>query len=123
MRLYDKSLEIAIHDKMWFLPLWGLDTNQDVWRVEFQLRRPCLHNLKINSVDGWLAKRSTLWHYLTSSWFRLVLDDDAHVSRRTVHPIGNSMRYDPAIIRRVQATASRLLAGLTNQCTRPMRQK
>jgi hypothetical protein len=110
MRLYDKSLEIALHDKMWFLPLWGLTTNQDVWRVEFQLRRPCLHDLKINSADDWLAKRSTLWHYLTSSWFRLVLDDDAHVSRRTVHPLW-----------RLVNDAASLFGDAATSCTRRQR--
>ncbi len=48
MRIYDKVAEITQQsEKHWFYDLWG--QNKDVWRVEFQVRRP---HLKKIGVDG-----------------------------------------------------------------------
>ena len=48
MRIYDKVAEIMQQsEKHWFYDLWG--QNKDVWRVEFQVRRP---HLKKVGVDG-----------------------------------------------------------------------
>lgn len=48
VRIYDKVAEIMQQsEKHWFYDLWG--QNKDVWRVEFQVRRP---HLKKVGVDG-----------------------------------------------------------------------
>lgn len=87
LRIYDKSVEIVANDKLWFLSLWGLEENTDVWRFEFQIRRPFLKQCRIDSLDDLLARRADLWQYLTDNWFTLRLCDHENSSRRTVHPL------------------------------------
>ena len=87
LRIYDKSAEIDHNKKLWFLPLWGLEVNQNVWRTEFQLRRPLLKSCGINTLDDLLERRCDLWTYLTGDWFSLRLSDNENTTRRTVHPL------------------------------------
>lgn len=101
LRVYDKSAEISHSGKVWFLDLWGITINVDVWRIEFQLRRPALKSLGLNSLDDWMKFRGTLWNYLTGEWFSLRLHDDENASRRTVHPLWDTVqactsRFDEA---------------------------
>lgn len=84
LRIYDKSVETIKKEKFWFLPLWGLELNVDVWRVEFQLRRPFLKSCGIDSLEQLLQARGVLWSYLTGTWFSLRAEDNAHVSRRSI---------------------------------------
>lgn len=87
LRLYDKSLEISLKDKAWFLPLWGLASNGNVWRFEFQLRREFLKSCGIDSLDDLLARRAAVWSYLTGVWFSLRLQDNENATRRRLHPL------------------------------------
>ena len=87
LRIYDKSVEVAHREKLWFLPLWGLTENADVWRCEFQVRRPILKAFGIHSLDDLRTRRADLWQYLTDHWFSLRLCDDENTTRRTVHPL------------------------------------
>ena len=48
LRVYDKVAEIKQKsEKVWFYPLWGQET--DVWRIEWQVRKPVLRNYKIRT--------------------------------------------------------------------------
>ena len=87
LRIYDKSLEIAVTEKFWFLPLWGMESNGHVWRFEFQLRRPFLKSAGVNSLDDLVQKRAILWAYLTTSWFSLRELDNDNTSRRSILPL------------------------------------
>ena len=87
LRIYDKSAEILHSQKHWFLPLWGLEECSDIWRFEFQIRRPMLKACQIHSLDDLLAKRGELWQYLTECRFSLRLHDNDNVTRRSVHPL------------------------------------
>ncbi|MEK6257897.1 MAG: hypothetical protein AABP62_04690 [Planctomycetota bacterium] len=87
LRIYDKSTQIVKSEKLWFLPLWGLEKSADVWRFEFQVRRPVLKALGINSLSDLLARRADLWEYLTGNWFTLRVLDNPNASRRTIHPL------------------------------------
>ena len=86
IRIYDKSKEIQKTNKQWFLPLWGVDSAEGVWRVEFQLRRTLLHQYRINTLDDLWQKIGAMWEYLTNEWFSLRIPDDEKTERRTVHP-------------------------------------
>ncbi len=86
-RIYDKSAEVVHSEKFWFLPLWGLKENADVWRFEFQIRRAVLNASGIHTLDDLLTRRADLWHYLTDVWFTLRLADNENATRRTVHPL------------------------------------
>lgn len=92
LRIYDKSVEVLLHDKLWFLPLWGLTENTDVWRFEFQIHRPMLKACQINSLDDLLTKRADLWVHLTHDWFSLRLPDNENVTRRTVQPLWRTLQ-------------------------------
>lgn len=86
IRIYDKGKEIQKSNKQWFLDLWQTDDPADIWRVEFQLRRPFLHQYRINTLDDLWEKIGDMWAYLTGEWFSLRLLDNDKAERRTIHP-------------------------------------
>ena len=87
LRIYDKSVEIEGSGKAWFLALWQITENVDVWRCEFQLRRPALKGMGINSLNDLNEKQGRVWRYLTQEWFSLRQHDNENASRRTVLPL------------------------------------
>jgi hypothetical protein len=88
LRIYNKSLEILHSEKPWFNALWAFDRSvSNVWRFEYQIRRPFLRAFKINSLDDLLSRRTDLWIYLTHEWFSLRLCDNENVTRRSIHPL------------------------------------
>ncbi|MBT0654777.1 plasmid replication initiation factor [Geobacter luticola] len=86
VRIYDKGTEILKSNKQWFLPIWGLDDPAGVWRVEFQLRRPFLHQYRITTLDDLWQRIGAMWLYLTGEWFSLRLPDNEKTERRTIDP-------------------------------------
>jgi len=86
LRIYDKGKEAQKKGKAWFPHLWGRDTFTDVWRVEFQLRRPALKQFGVNTVDELRQKMGGIWEYLTGEWFSLRWKDDERQDRRSIHP-------------------------------------
>lgn len=87
LRMYNKGLEVKQGGtKPWFLDLWGRESTEDIWRIEFQVRRPALKQFGINSLDDLKEKRAGLWRYLTSEWFSLRLPDNEKAERKTIHP-------------------------------------
>ena len=87
IRIYDKALEVLKGGtKLWFLDVWKIPECEDVWRVEFQLRRPFLKARRINTVSELIDDLGSLWKYLTEDWFSLRFRDDPNATRRTVHP-------------------------------------
>lgn len=87
LRVYNKGLEVRQKGtKLWFLELWQRETTDDIWRVEFQLRRPVLKEFGVNTLEELKKKQAGLWQYLTSKWFSLRLPDNDKAERRTIHP-------------------------------------
>ncbi len=87
LRIYDKALEVFKGGtKLWFYDLWGATPADQVWRVEYQLRRESLKQFGINTVEDLIEKSGGLWQYLTEDWFSLRERDDSNTSRRTVLP-------------------------------------
>lgn len=88
LRIYNKGLEIRQNGgvKLWFQDLWQVESTEDVWRIEFQLRRPALKQFGIDSLDDLRDKQAGVWSYLTSKWFSLRLPDNEKTERRTIHP-------------------------------------
>ena len=58
LRLYDKGKEVVVNNKEWFKKLWGIDDIENVWRVEYQLRRGALKQFSINTIDDLKEKSS-----------------------------------------------------------------
>jgi len=88
LRIYNKGVEVQLNGgkKLWFRELWQRESTEDVWRTEFQLRRPALKQFGVNSLDDLKQKQAGIWHYLTSKWFSLRLPDNEKAERRTIHP-------------------------------------
>ncbi|MDP2157030.1 MAG: hypothetical protein Q8K68_04910 [Nitrospirota bacterium] len=66
-RLYNKTEEIKVSKKEWFMPIWqqseAYDQALPVWRLEYQLRRPTLKELGIDSVEDSLSRLKGIWQY------------------------------------------------------------
>jgi hypothetical protein len=92
IRIYDKGKEIQVSDKQWFLNLWKIKDASCVWRVEYQLRRSFLKQMKVNDLESLASNLGAIWHYLTLEWFSLRLLDDDKAERRTVHPLWLSVQ-------------------------------
>ncbi|MDD2366078.1 MAG: plasmid replication initiation factor [Desulfuromonadaceae bacterium] len=93
LRLYNKGLEVKQGGiKLWFLDLWKRESTDDIWRIEFQVRRPALKQFGINSIDDLKEKQAGLWGYLTMKWFSLRLPDNDKAERKTVHPFWSAVQ-------------------------------
>lgn len=88
LRIYNKGIEVNLKGgaKLWFLELWQRESTDNIWRVEFQLRRPALKEFGINSLDDLKEKKAGVWCNLTSKCFSLRLPDNEKTERRTIHP-------------------------------------
>lgn len=88
-RIYNKTLEIKKSQKLWFQQVWKNNewkTDNEVWRTEFQLRRPVLKEFNINSLDDISYKLNGLWLYLTQEWLTLrIAQNDSNTSRWPVN--------------------------------------
>jgi hypothetical protein len=85
-RIYNKSAEIQSSGKFWFENVWQLWPAENVWRVEFQLRRQALRQYGLNTMPALLKLLPALWESLCRDWFSLRLQDDSNTTRRSVHP-------------------------------------
>ncbi|MCX5852940.1 MAG: plasmid replication initiation factor [Deltaproteobacteria bacterium] len=87
LRMYNKGVEVKKDGiKLWFLDLWQRESTEDIWRIEFQVRRPALKQFGINSLDDLKEKQAGVWLYLTSKWFSLRLSNNEKAERKTIHP-------------------------------------
>ncbi|HUN54722.1 MAG TPA: hypothetical protein VMU29_06150 [Smithella sp.] len=86
LRIYDKGKEIKKKgtEERWLL-LWFIDDPQDVWRIEFQIRRPILKQYCINTIDDLRNAKADLWKYATCEWLSLRCLDNENQARRTIH--------------------------------------
>ena len=93
LRIYNKGLEVKQGGiKLWFLDLWKRDSTDDIWRMEYQVRRPALKQFGINSLDDLKEKQAGLWGYLTTKWFSLRLPDNDKAERKTIHPFWSAVQ-------------------------------
>ena len=86
LRLYNKSVKIKQDGsaERWLL-IWFTDDPENVWRIEFQIRRSILKQYKINSIDDLRNEKADLWQYMTGEWFSLRYQNNENQSRRTIH--------------------------------------
>jgi hypothetical protein len=93
LRIYNKGLEVKQEGtKLWFLDLWKRETPDDIWRIEYQLRRDALKKSGINSIDDLREKQTALWSYLSKRFFSLRLPDNEKAERRTIHPFWSEVQ-------------------------------
>lgn len=76
-RLYDKTIEIAKSNKLYFHEIWEKQgwSGEKVWRTEFQLRRAFLKEMSVNTIADLLLYVNDVWRYCTNEWLRLGIDN------------------------------------------------
>ncbi|NDK39602.1 hypothetical protein DT603_12190 [Pseudoxanthomonas gei] len=95
-RLYDKTREILKSRKDYIKPLWSLEgweEGDQVWRMEFQIRREGLPEAMLGPADEALGLSGSLWRYLCTEWLRLAVpsDSDETRSRWPTHPLWDDL--------------------------------
>lgn len=112
-RIYDKTLEVKKSQKVWFYDLWkeySWNQQTTVWRVEFQIRRKCLSEFGISTIEDFLTKENNIWSYLTNQWLTLKIpSSDKNKTRWPIDPrwtiVQNAdlnQTYLPAIRKKVK---------------------
>jgi len=87
VRIYNKEKEIKDKEsEQRWLEIWGRNSAENVWRVEFQARRLLLKQFHIDTVTDLKTKLFALWDYFTKEWFSLRLPDNENPTRRSIHP-------------------------------------
>lgn len=77
-RLYNKTTEIMKTNKAFFKEIWkkeGWEESQEVWRIEFQLRKDFLNAMSTSSMPDLALTINDIWRYCTNDWLRLAVDD------------------------------------------------
>jgi len=92
LRVYDKVAEIRQQsNKVWFHTLWEMD--QDVWRIEWQVRKPILRQFGIVTFEDLKRFQPDLLRYLAEDHTSLrVPDGDTNRSRWPLHPLWADLR-------------------------------
>lgn len=87
LRVYDKVAEIKQQsDKVWFYLLWGQDAN--VWRVEWQVRKPILRDFGIRTFADLQQSQQLLLTFLANTHDTLRQPTtDTNRSRWPLHPL------------------------------------
>jgi len=93
LRVYDKVAEIKQQsEKSWFYELWG-GLDQDVWRIEWQVRKPVLRNNGIRTFNDLYNKLGDLLKYLSEEHDTLkVPNSDSNRSRWPLHPLWKDLQ-------------------------------
>ena len=94
LRMYNKGVEVKQKggSKLWFLDLWQRESPEDVWRIEFEVKRRGLKEFGIHTLDDLKEKQAGLWVHLTSKWFSLRCPDNEKTERKTIHPFWCAVR-------------------------------
>ena len=96
VRLYDKVAEIEQQsEKAWFFQLWGRD--DQVWRIEFQVRGERLRSAGIRTLDDLRALQHDLLRELATNHTTLrTPGSDINRSRWPLHPLWQQLQADIA---------------------------
>ena len=92
LRVYNKIDEIKQKSsKAWFYKLWGKDEN--VWRIEWQVRKQKLKDFGINSFDDLKENQGDLLKYLSEDHDTLrVPNNDRNPSRWPLHELWKDLQ-------------------------------
>ncbi len=78
-RLYNKTIEMKKNPRPYLEALWkneGWDSSEEVWRLEFQFRRPVLKQFAVLSLSDLENGLAGLWNYASSQWLRLAIPSE-----------------------------------------------
>lgn len=87
LRIYNKTDEIEeVSHKTWLYPIWG--TDQNVWRIEWQVRKEMLHHMDIMTFDCLKDSQGDLLRELVKRHTTLrIKSTDTNRSRWAMHPL------------------------------------
>ncbi len=87
LRVYDKVAEIRQESgKVWLYTLWGQES--DVWRIEWQVRKPILKGFGIRTFEQLQERQGNLLDYLAHEHDTLrERNEDSNRSRWPLHPL------------------------------------
>lgn len=87
LRIYNKTDEInEVSHKTWLFDLWGMD--QDVWRIEWQVRKDYLRQLGITTFGSLEERQGDLLRRLCKDHTSLrTKTNDSNRSRWPLHPL------------------------------------
>jgi hypothetical protein len=89
-RMYDKALEIKQQShKIWMFDIWGIpkiSKNKVMLRIEFQMRREILKEVKANTLIDLFEKQPNIWAYCTKKWLTFKDNIGAHRDKRKMMP-------------------------------------
>jgi hypothetical protein len=57
---------------------------ENVWRVEFELKREILKEFRVKTYQDLKAYAGDMWNYLTGDWLSIRKEDNENISRRSV---------------------------------------
>lgn len=94
LRIYNKTAELKHSPAKQgvFASVWGTANYDDkpVTRVEYQLRRPVLAQMNVNSLSDLEEKKNSVWRYCTEDWTSLRCEEidrsNRHQNRAAIHP-------------------------------------
>lgn len=85
-RIYDKALEIRQKSsKTWMFEIWGIKDvprGSRVIRLEFQMRREFLKEVKVDNPDDLILKIRDLWLYCVDHWLKFQDRPGKHHTQR-----------------------------------------
>lgn len=92
LRVYDKGAEIRQEShKTWFYELWG--QQDQVWRIEWQVRKSLLRSLGITAFEEFEAKKPVLLRFLAEEHDTLRCPTgDSNRSRWPLHPLWQDLQ-------------------------------
>jgi len=93
LRMYNKSEEITEKSaKTWFYELWG-GVEKDVWRIEWQVRKPWLRGIGIHTLEDLKERQGDLLRVLVNEHTTLrIKSDDSNRSRWSLHPLWQDLQ-------------------------------
>lgn len=92
LRIYNKCDEIAEQsNKTWLFPIWG--TEHNVWRIEWQTRKPILKRFGIRTFDDLSERQGDILRYLVKEHTKLAISSaDTNRSRWNIHPLWEDLQ-------------------------------
>jgi hypothetical protein len=90
VRMYDKGLEIKQKSKkFWMFDIWGIaeiPEDRVMLRIEFQMRREMLKDIKANTLTDFFETLPNIWAYCTKKWLKFEDNIGAHRDYRETMP-------------------------------------
>ena len=92
LRVYNKSDEVKEQSgKYWLHSLWGYE--EDVWRIEYQIRKATLREFGISSLANLLSQYGVILSRLAHEHTRLTIpSEDSNRARWQTHPLWKSLQ-------------------------------